>query len=307
MKHPVSGALLALGLVGASRPVAAQELGHKLLGAIGVNAGTQPAPGLYVLDRLVFYRARQLRDRHGDLLPIEALDVDVAANVLGVSYTRVLGGRIHYTAALGAPLARVAVNADHPQLAVDASGFGDLVVQPVKLGGRADHYDIVASYTFYAPTGRFEPRHLSVGRGYWTDQFSLGGAFHADRARARRASLLASYDVNRRKRDIDITRGNSVQVQGGAATRVAGPVDAGLAGFALWQVTDNRGADLPDLVRGARTRAFGVGPEVGVSIAAIRARIELRAEWEFGVRSRQDGWIFVVGAAHLACCSAPPR
>lgn len=300
-------ALLVVGALCASRPAHAQELGHKLLGAVGANAGTQPAPGLYVLDRLVVYRARQLRDRDGDPLPIESLEIDVAANVLGVSWTRALGRRSFFTAAFGAPVARVDVSADHPQIAVDASGFGDLFVQPLRLGWRLDDFDVVAGYTFYAPTGRFEPRSLSVGRGYWTHQLSVGGAYHADRARMRRVSLLASYDMNRRKQGIDIRRGRSIQVQGGAGSHVIGPIDAGLAGFAIWQVTDNGGADLPDAVRGARTRAFGLGPEIGVSIPAIRARVDLRTEWELDVHSRQDGWIVVVGATHLACCSGARR
>ena len=309
MKLRMCGLLLTLGVVGGSRPrlATAQELGHKLLGGIGINAGTQPAPGLYVLDRFVVYRAQSLRDRNGNLLPIESLGIDVAANVLGVAYTRALRDHSFYSAAAGAPLARVDVGADHPQIAVDASGFGDVFVQPVKLGARFDHFDVVGDYTLYIPSGHFEPRRLSVGRGYWTNQVSVGGAFHADRRRARRASLLASYDINRRKRDIDIKRGNSFQVQGGAGTQLYGPVDGGVAGFALWQVTDNSGTDLPSAVRGARARVFGLGPEVGVAIPSIRARIEARTEWEFGARSRQEGWIAFFGAAFQACCSATRR
>lgn len=309
VKRRMYAAMIMLGAVCVSRPrpAIAQELGHKLLGGIGINAGTQPAPGLYVLDRLVVYRAQDLRDRNGNALPIESLEIDVTSNVLGVAYTRALRDHSFFSAALGAPLARIDVNADHPQIAVDASGFGDLVVQPIKLGARFENFDVVGDYTFYAPTGHFEARQLSVGRGYWTNQFSLGGAIYSDRQRRRRASLLASYDINGRKRDIDITRGNSIQVQGGAGTRVAGLADAGLAGFALWQVTDNRGADLPDAVRGARTRVFGLGPEIGVAIPEVRARVELRTEWEFGTRSRQQGWIAFFGAAIQACCSATPH
>lgn len=305
MNHRSSRALLVLCVVCVSHAAVAQELGHKLLGAIGINAGAQPAAGLYVLDRLVVYSARQLRDRDGSALPVESLDIDVDANVVGVAYTRALRERMYFTVALGAPLARVAVNADQTQLAVDASGFGDLFVQPFKLGARFDHFDVVSDYTFYAPTGHFEPRRLSVGRGYWTHEVSLGGAFYPDRRRTRRASLLASYDVNLRKRDIDITRGNSFQVQGGAGAHVAGPIDAGVAGFALWQVASNRGTDLPDALRGARTRVFGLGPEVDASLPAIHARAESRAEWEIGARSRQQGWMVYLGVAYVACCSAP--
>lgn len=313
-KHPgrlgvstVRAAVLMLAMLCAAQPASGQDLGNKLLGAIGVNAGTQPEPGLYLIDRLVFYHAGELRDRNGERLPIKSLDVGVAANVLGLSFTARHASNPYFTAAIGAPLARIRVNANHPQISVDASGFGDFVVQPLKVGARFEHFDVVASYTLYVPSGKFEPRRLSIGRGYWTNEFSLGGAFYADPGRTRRASLLASYDINGRKRGIDITRGNLFQVQGGAGARVAAPLDVGIAGFAMWQATDNSGSDLPPIVRGARTRAFGLGPEVGLTIPAIRTRFDVRSEWEFGVRSRQEGWIFVANATVLTCCTRAPR
>ncbi|MGH7554646.1 MAG: hypothetical protein ACREMQ_16715 [Longimicrobiales bacterium] len=65
-------------------------------------------------------------------------------------------------------------------------------------------------------------------------------------------------------------------------------------------MTDNSGSELPAIVRGARTRVYGLGPEIGATIPSIRTRIDLRAEWEFGVRARQDGWILVGSATFVA-------
>jgi hypothetical protein len=80
-------------------------------------------------------------------------------------------------------------------------------------------------------------------------------------------SGLASYDLNRRARGIDLTRGDTVQFQGGAG-KTLGIVDFGLVGYALWQVRDDRGNDLPESVRGARDRAFGLGPEIDFTLCA---------------------------------------
>ncbi|MGH7554254.1 MAG: SphA family protein [Longimicrobiales bacterium] len=284
----------------------AQELGNKLVGAIGINAGTQPEPGLYFLERLLFYSAGQIRDRNGDVIPIRDLMIDATAAVIGLSFTVKLTGAPLYTFAIGAPLANVSVNADHPNIGIDASGFGDLFVQPVKLGGRFAGFDLVGSYTIYAPTGRFEPNRVTVGRGFWTHAFSAGGAVYFDRERTQRFSALASYDINGYKRGIRIKRGNTFQIQGGAGARIYGPLDAGIAGFALWQVTDNSGLELPPIVEDARTRAFGLGPEIGATIPSIRMRFDVRAEWEFGVRSRQEGWILVTSASLLAWSPTRP-
>ena len=297
--HIRAATVLVLGVLCTARPAAAQELGNKVLGGIGVDAGVQPEPGLYLLDRLVDYRAGQLRDRNGDVLPVASLDIDALCNVLGIAFTTRLAKKkpYYYSLALGAPLAHVTVSADDPRIDADASGFGDFFLQPLKLGARFDHGNVVASYTFYAPTGHFEPRRLSVGRGFWTHQLSLGGAFRGDRTRRQRFSFLASYDINGRKRDIDITRGNIVQLQGGAGAQLAGPLDLGLAGFAMWQLTDNHGSDLPTVVRGARSRVFGLGPELNLTIPSLRARLDARTEWEFGARSRQEGWVLVTAVS----------
>jgi hypothetical protein len=281
-----------------------QELGHKLLGTIGVYAGTQAEPGLYILDRLIVYDADQIRDRNGRDLPIRGLDLRVVGNVFGFSFTTKIPNGPYYTAAIGAPLADVSVNADEPHLALDAGGFGDVFLQPLKLGFRFQRADVVAAYAFYAPTGAFEARTLSVGRGFWTHEASAGGAIYFGQERKGRASFLASLDFNGRKRHIDIKRGDTFQVQGGAGVRLNDALEAGLAGFALWQISDNSGSDLPLAIRGARTRVFGVGPEVSATVPALRTRFDLRAEWELGVRSRQEGWILVASAAFIAW--APP-
>lgn len=292
------GALVAGALLIASS-ADAQELGHKLLGGTGVNAGVLPRPGLYVMNRLVLYGADQVRDRNGDVIPIVGLDADVVGNVVGVAYTKRIGRSTFFGAAVGAPYAHLSIDAFHPLVAVDAAGFGDVFVQPIHLGTRFTRFDLLGSYAFYAPTGHFEPEGGGgIGRGYWTHEFTLGGALRPHPAW--RASLLASYDLNRKKRGVDITRGNTIQMQGGVGTTLHGILHLGIAGFALWQVTDNEGSDLPDIARDPRTRVFGAGPEIGVTIPSIRLRVDTRYEWEFGVRSRQDGGIFVIGGTWMA-------
>jgi hypothetical protein len=167
-------------------------------------------------------------------------------------------------------------------------------VQPFRAGWRTPRLDVATSYSVYAPTGHFEPQGRNgVGRGFWTHQLSLGAAFRGNPARRARASALASYDRNGPKRKIDIQRGNTVQVQGGAGMRVHDRVDVGVAGFGLWQVTDDRGADVPAALRGARDRVCGLGPEIGILIPALRMRLDLRSEWEFGARSRPQGRVLV--------------
>ncbi|HEY9230146.1 MAG TPA: transporter, partial [Gemmatimonadaceae bacterium] len=162
-------------------------------------------------------------------------------------------------------------------------------------------YDVVSAYSFYAPTARWDPRdQASVGRGYWINQLSLGGAVYFDTTRNQRASILISYERNQPRRLVESKRGDLLNVQGGAGAGVYKNVTAGFAAYALWQVADDRGADLPPELTGMHTRAFGLGPEIDVTIPKLRMRVDVRAEWDFGVVAHPQGLLFVVGVQYLA-------
>lgn len=302
------GALLG-ALVLASRPAAAQQqLGYKLLGSAGIDAGVQPLPGLAVVSQMLHYGASQLRDREGNVVPIDGLGIDATGLALGASYTSKTKGAPYLSFAVGLPIARVHINSDEPAASLNAYGFSDLFVQPVKVGWRQRRSDLVAAYVLYVPTGHFEPRGgAGPGRGYWTHQLSLGGALFADSTRTHRLSALASYERNSRKRGIDIRRGDMVQIQGGAGASVKRIAVIGLAGYGLWQVTPDRGADIPPRLRGERSRVFALGPEIDVTIPEWRTRVALRVERELGVESRPKGQVIALSVSYLAWSPARRR
>jgi hypothetical protein len=279
----------------------AQQLGNKLLGSAGIDAGAQPPPGLAIVDQSLHYGASELLDRQGNKVPIVGLEMRATGSALGASYTSKTKGAPYLTFAIGMPVASIHVNSDNPASSLSGFGFADLFVQPVKVGWRARRFDVVTAYALYAPTGHFEPRGGgSTGRGYWTHQLSLGGAVYADSLKRYRASALASYELNTRKRGIDIRRGDMLQAQGGAGAAVRRTVTIGLAGYALWQVTPDRGTDIPPTLRDERSRAFGLGPEVDVIIPRWRTRVAARVEHEVGVRSRPRGEVIALGVSYLA-------
>ena len=291
--------LLAVAL--AATPASAQQLGTKVMGGLGIDAGTQGPPGVFVLDRALQFTADKARSRDGDALPIQGLDILARANAISVSYTFVPRSSPYLTVVASVPYARVSVNSADPIVSIDRWGLGDIFVQPIKAGWRHPHYDVVTSYAFFAPTGRFEPKTgVGVGRGYWTHQFSLGGAGYVDTTRARRASVLMSYDLNRRMRAVDITRGNMLSMQGGAGAAVGKAFVLGVAGYALWQVSDDRGTALPQTLAGLRTRTYGLGPEIDVVVPSIGLKVDFRFMWDFGTRARPQGQVFAGGLGYRA-------
>lgn len=293
--------LSVIALFRAEPSEAQQDLGHKMLGTIGLKAGFQPLSGLYIADRLLSYGAGQLIDRNGLRIPLN-VDLDALANGIGISLTYELPHRSTFmNFSIAAPVAHVTLHTDRLEASLDNFGLGDLYVQPLKLGWRMNRVQIVSGYAFYVPTGRFEPGGRGgVGLGQWTHEFSLGSTVYFDRAKTWLVSALASYNLNGRKRGIDITRGDTIQVQGGAGKTLSRIIDAGLAGYALWQARDDRGADLPQVFQGARDRAWGLGPEINIRLAPIRSRMTLRYEHDVAVNSRPLGQILVFDLAFQA-------
>jgi hypothetical protein len=297
-------ALITLVCLLVASSARAQDLGHKLPGVIGLDAARIPEPGLYLVDRVVDYSADEVRDRTGREIPIEDLELRGLANGIGVSYTTRLSRQkpLSLTLTAGAPIAHLALNIhDRPEASFDRFGLTDFYIQPLRLGWRAQQFDAIGGYAFYVPSGRSP---LAGGRGLSsgqiTHQFAAGGSIFSDKSRKAFLTALGSYDINLRKRGIDITRGDTFQIQGGAVvSRIRQFLEIGVATCALWQVRDDRGADLPPLLKGARDRVFGLGPEAAVLLPSIRSQVRVRYEWDMGVRSRPQGNILVVGFTYL--------
>ena len=280
----------------------AQDLGHKLPGLSGLDAGRIADPGLYLIDRVVIYEAEELRDRNGNLIPTGPFNLRGRANAFGVSYTTNVSNKsIFLTITVSGPIAQLRLNTGNtPEIGVDRLGLGDPYIQPLRLGWRKPAFDLVTSYGIYLPIGRSA---LAGGRGVSsgqiTQEFSGGGSVYF-RNRSHFLTGLASYQMNSRQRGIDITRGDLVQIQGGLGTKLFRELaETGMAGYALWQVRDDRGSELPSLLAGARDRVFGLGPEGAVRIKTIQGLLRVRYEWDFDVRARPQGHIFVAGVTFL--------
>jgi hypothetical protein len=277
----------------------AQDLGHKLPGLLGLDAGRIPPPGLLLVDSVVSYKADELRDGKGNVIPIEGFELNALSNATGFLFTTRLPEKdmlLTITAAL--PVARFSTTVpDRPEASFDRFGLADIYIQPVQLGWRKDKFDLVTAYAIYLPSG-ISPLAggKGVSAGQVTHQFSVGGTTFRSDSRSLFVSALAGYELNLRKRNIDITRGDTFQIQGGAGVnRFHQTLELGIAGFGLWQVRDDRGSDLPPVLRGGRDRVLGLGPEAAILVKAIRSQFRIRYEWDAAVRSRPKGSVLVFG------------
>jgi hypothetical protein len=170
--------------------------------------------------------------------------------------------------------------------------MGDIYVKPLSLGWSLGRVDVLFAYAFYIPTGRFVfgPRD-NTSQDQWTHEWSVGGNLAFDARRRWQLSALASYDFNQTKIGVDITRGSTVQVQGGFGATIARILEVGVVGAALWQVTADRGSDLPAQLVGAREQALSLGAEVAVTGPKPLTRWVVRYEHDVRVRARTFGQV----------------
>jgi hypothetical protein len=276
---------------------AAQELGHKLVGTLGLEAGVQPPPGLYLAERLGWYGAHELFDRDGERVPGD-FRLSVAGGTVGISFTYRLPRLATYVSvAVSAPVALLSASSNEVPEHLESLGLGDVYVQPLRLGWRLSHVDLVTGYGLYVPTASVEPDDgtSGVSRAQWSHQISFGGTVYFDKRRSFALSALGSFDINGRKIGIDVTRGATFQAQGGLGKTLGGIVTIGPVAYALWQVQDDRGSAVPAAGRGARDRAFGLGAELDVRVVELRGQVSIRYAHDFEVETRPEGQIVLFG------------
>lgn len=300
--HGISAILLVLPAI-----ASAQYLGGRAPGDSGLQAGTQPDPGVYLSMMYLRYDSDTLRNRYGDSIRPLADSSSVAVNAFsfGVSYVssvKILGanpGLMVFPAFTDNKL-------EAPILGRDLStsfGVGDLYFQPINLGWHTKRADFLTGMGVYAPTGSYEPDAAdNLGLGMWGFEFFGGTTLYFDEARAWHVATTAFYETHTEKKGTDLRVGDIVTLQGGVGRSfLEGLASVGLAYYAQWKVTDDDlGADVTANLGGrglGKHRGYGVGPELTFPVRTktrLLALVNARYLWETGVRTNLEGQLFMI-------------
>ena len=284
--------------------------GHNTKGDYGLQSGSQPPPGIYVVAPMYYrYDGDSLKNSDGESIsldPNEQGSLDANAYILGfiwVSKFKILGGNYSFQIypaftdnTLEVPILGLEDSVD--------TGFTDLYFQPVNLGWHTDRADFIAGLGVYAPTGEYEPGGSdNLGLGMWSFEFFAGTTIYLDKAKSWHFATTAFYEIHTEKKDTDIRVGDILTLEGGLGKSfLDGALSVGAAYYAQWKVTnDDLGIDveLPSGRRIGKHRVFGVGPEVNVPIATkkkLYGFINARYFWEFEAQSTLEGNTFVLTA-----------
>jgi hypothetical protein len=297
-RHRVLWSVVTAGLltwaVGAT-PAQAQLLTQHIKGTVGLKAGSQPPPHVYVVGPLFYvYSTDTVRNRNGEQLPINAelTSVVVAGGVSVVTTRKILGGhygfQVLFPAFANNRIQGTEIDAD------PGGGLTDSVFQPISLGWHFKRADAIAGYSIFAPTGRYTNGATdNTGFGMWGHELSFGTTVYLNEARTYHAATVASFDFQSKKEDSETKVGNAMNLEGGVGSDfLQGGLTAGLVYYASFKLTDDEIEGLPGILIRGRDKVFALGPEVQLALArngVLYGFLKVNYQWEVYARTTTQG------------------
>jgi hypothetical protein len=292
------GILLALLVSFAVAGSASGQLnGENIKGDVGLKSGSQPPPGTYFTNLSYFYGADEIKLPGGRSVGSADGGLNVYANLSVISRVtkkKFLGA--NYGVQFAVPLLNTQLELLRLNRGSGGGGASDLYVMPLWLGWNRKRAEYVASYAFFAPTGRFTPGGDNSGLGMWSHEIAGGTTVYLNKKKSWHVSALASYEIHQKKQGTDVRVGDLLTIEGGVGkTALKGGLNIGAAYYAQWKVTADSGSDLSPLlqrfgVENAKNRAFGLGPEINLVVPKLEGQFNVRALKEFGNRTATQGY-----------------
>jgi hypothetical protein len=303
---------------------------HYSPGSFNIRDFALPDPGLYGAVYNYGYLTNELKDANGNQLnsvtiqgPGGRVSATVNLNVnvhlyglapvlIWVPKKKVLGAK--YGVMLNPTFANTSLSgllsrAEGSGQNVSAGQFsvGDTYVSPVWLDWSGKHYDAVANYGFYIPTGKYSVATVNVpvvgpvrvaspdnvGLGFWENQ-TQGAVYLYPWADKRLAIENAiTWESNRNKRGFDVTQGQYLTWNWGASQYLPLKKDQSLlaevgpAGYGNFQVSDDTGTDARN--PGVHDKVYGVGVQAGITIPKRMMALNFHWFHEFAAVNRFQG------------------
>ena len=249
--------VIALLLLGGSRPIAAQQKPQWMPGQYGLNAGILPSPGFTYANITINYNAGAFNGPNGNAIPVTGTyNVWVVENLFFlVADQKVLGGTLGSYVMFPSP-ATGSLNADitnpnFPNLSASGGGSGlaDFFFQPVNLGWHLNRADVQVMDGLLIPTGRFSPgASNNVGTGYFGNHLQTGTTFYLTKNKGTSANLFTDWEVHGVRQGTNNTSkrpGQAFTAEWGLGQVLplkknqSQLLQLGVVGYDQWQITDN--------------------------------------------------------------------
>jgi hypothetical protein len=287
----------------------AQYKGLHIPGNVGLHAGSQAPPGIYVGNLLWIYPTDTVKDENGHRTGSGDTGLTSSLDGILVSWVtnyRLGGGTVGGSVGLPWVENRIEGNS----LSVDTGwGYTDSIVQPINVGWHRKRYDMLTAYTLYLPTGKYEAGGSdNTGFGMVGQELEFAATGFFDEKRLWHGAGSVAHEWHTKKNDTDIRVGQVMTVEGGFGRtfykKVNNPLplvtNIGVVAYRQFKVTEDSGSDVPAALAGQKDRVYGLGPELNVFIPQVRLTVIARVIPEFGARVRTQGTTVSITVVYLA-------
>jgi hypothetical protein len=275
-------------------PAEAQLNTQHIKGTTGLKAGSLPPPHTYIPILYYVYKTDTVKGVNGDTL-IDNINLTSHAYGTGifvVTPKKILGGDYAYQV-----LFPVGANNRIQGTEIDknpGAGITDSVISPIQLGWHFKQADVLAGYSLFVPTGRYEDgASNNTGFGMWGNEFSIGTTVYLNEAKQYHAATILSFDVQSKKKDSETKVGNALNLEGGfGGDFLKGGLTVGLDYYASFKVSDDHIEGFPDILIRGKNKVFALGPELQLALAkggTLYGFLKVGYQWETYARVAPQG------------------
>jgi hypothetical protein len=297
------GCLLALLIIGVP-PAHAQLNTQHIKGTTGLKAGSMPPPHTYIPILYYVYKTDKIKDVNGNTLldNVKLTSHAYGTGIYVVTPKKILGGDYAYQV-----LFPVGANNRIQGTEIDknpGAGITDSVISPIELGWHFKQADVLAGYSLFVPTGRYEDgASNNTGFGMWGNELSVGTTVYLNEAKQYHAATIMSFDIQSKKEDSETKVGNAMNLEGGfGGDFLKGGLTVGLNYYASFKVSDDHIEGFPDILIRGKNKTFALGPEVDLALAKggkLYGFLKVNYQWETYARVAPQGSELTVMATFL--------
>lgn len=300
----VSIVLLAFG------ETKAQQLGHYIGGFTGLENGSTAPPGLYVAGFGLVEPIDTIKGPGGKTVLRPKIDVSGAIAVYQVVFPqKILGG--NYLLAFMVPVLNNRFNSNLFDISAETKGLSDVLFMPLGIGWEKSQANYTVNYSFYAPSGDFNPSSpLNPGLGFWEHQVQAGLTYSFDKKKKWNASGLTTWEINMSKSGLDVTPGPIFTGEysfGRKFFTQYNLMNAGIVGYTSQKLSPDSGSGINPLLKGNLDRAFGSGAEWKFTDPIHKLAFDVRYEWQYGAQLRTQGKILIFSVTYLHFLPPPKK
>jgi len=296
----IAGALLFPSLL------SAQQLGHYIGGFTGLENGSSAPPGFYAAAFGLVEPINAIKDANGNT--VLKPDIDVGGAIAAYSITtpkKILGAE--YGFAFMVPVLNTRFTSNVFNASAESAGVSDILFEPINLGWHTGQIDYTVNYSFYAPSGDFDPASpLNPGLGFWEHQIQAGLTYNIDKKKLWNVSGLTTWEINQSKLGTDIKPGPIFTGEYSFGRRFFKyQMNAGAVGYASQKLSADSGSSINPLFKGDLDRAFAAGGEWKYTDIKHKLAFDVRYEQQFGAELRASGKTLIFSITYLKLFPPP--